>query len=146
MSSFPFSKSKDKYIVRDGYFKYIVTIYPHISCQCIMSTTKPKTYCSHIVCILRTEYKLSDFVIKYLHLMHASCSELFLNKDKIDKINDIIMSKLEKDECGFCMTSLTNKKYNLELHECSFCNKLVHNKCNAQWLITKNTGCIYCRQ
>ena len=151
MATYQYIKSKKRYLIQDGYFKYSLTLFPSITCQCIvLNSNKSITYCSHIENILRTEYNLSDFAIKYLHLVYDSHKTVFENRDikniKNINIDKMIMNKLNKEECGFCMMSLTNNTHDTDLYECNFCKKLVHKKCNIKWIASKNTSCIYCRQ
>lgn len=168
-----YSKAKNKYIVKDSYIKYNVTVYPTIKCQCknIITLNSYTKYCPHVLKILKDEFKLSDFVVKYLYIVYTNNIYRFMNynipntetsnsdqltvigaKDPPDKnLNDIlfdqIIDKFKKEDCGFCIMPLTEKKFNLDLFECSYCNHFVHTSCNNTWLKKpENKGCIFCRQ
>jgi hypothetical protein len=128
-------KSKNKYVVKDGLIKFNVSIDP-IRCQCHKNDAK--FYCEHIIYVLRHEFKLSDFVIKYFHVLDDQSKILNNNKS----LTDLIKTKFRSDNCGFCLCPLMD---DFRLCECKFCSKFVHEKCLEQWL-KNNKECIYCRR
>ena len=143
--SLSYTKSKNKFVIKDGYFKYNVELNSNLTCQCklILGNNNNNKYCHHIRLILKNEYKLSDFCIKYLHIL-----------DKIDwdnylEFENLIINKLNNYECGICLCFCLDNKTDhdcdlINLFECSYCHNFVHKKCMNIWLL-KNNNCIYCR-
>jgi hypothetical protein len=134
------NKSNSKYFVKDGIIKYIVSFDPKVTCQC-----SHLLLCNHIMYLLEYEFLLSNFTIRYLHYVYDDFLKNINNISGRDCLNDLLESKIldkfNNEDCGFCLSKLSDPKYKYEIYECSKCHNLTHQKCMTIW----KKGCIICR-
>lgn len=132
------TKNNLNFFIKDGFIKYEISFTPKISCPC----HKKIMMCDHIIYILKNEFILSDFVIRYLHLIY---NDFITNSYKKKFLNNILelklINKFNSEDCGFCLNKLGDKNYDYQLSECSVCHIITHKKCMDIW----KKGCIICR-
>jgi hypothetical protein len=124
--------------VKDGYFNYIINMFP-LKCQC--TTNK---YCQHICYLLKNVYSFNDLSFCFFEDFEEEFYEL-LKKNDITSFENLIYDKLDSDDCGICLSKLTESKNKLILSRCKSCKKYLHKQCIDKW-IKNNEICIYCKQ
>lgn len=153
-------KNKNKKIIpiKDGIVTYKINLSPKLGCQCD-EFTYADIYCNHILYLLSKIYKLSDLTITFIHLKqaHEQFIKYIMKNNNYDDLNDVLEEEIAKyftkEDCGICLLSLDDKKFNYDIYTCDQCNNYVHSKCMDNWMNTKNKnipdmekGCIYCRR
>lgn len=120
-----------------------------IQCPC----SKIKHECDHIMFLLIDHFKLTEFILNFLHL--PSFGKIFLNNITNKELNKLLEENIIKyfsnSECGICFNKL-NYRNNYNYFQCNTCKNFVHQTCMNKWLTTKNNqipnmekGCIYCK-
>ncbi len=115
-------------------------------------------YCHHILYLLSVHFRLSYWSICYLDIPSVYQQFLSLQKDQIDAVylDDILFYEIDKfftgHECGVCLSSLNDPKFEFDIFKCSTCENYTHARCMREWTTFKNKtdpvhrGCIYCRK
>src|SRR5438128_6224894 len=97
-------KSNLKYYVKDGFVRYVVSLDPEIKCQCHKALSV--RLCDHALYILRTEFRLSDFVLEYLHRSHVHTKFVQLAQEEQPDVSEVLEAELrdlfDTDDCGIC--------------------------------------------
>lgn len=132
--------ARGKYHVKDGIIRYVVSLDPAPTCQCHGHSGDP--LCDHLLFILRNEYSLSDFSLRHLMTVYETFLTTLADAGDINQtVERTLMEKFDGEDCGICLSRLSNQQYKLDLAECRVCHKFTHRACRARW----THGCIYCR-
>lgn len=129
-------KRKNKFIIRDGFMNYVVSIGNEIMCQC------NKFMCNHVLYLLHSHFKLSDFSIYYMTFSRYHKLLILDMHNGNEFIENKIIKNIIETECGICYLHLNMK----DLYVCDNCCNMVHDSCMRKWITAQKNQkrCIYC--
>ena len=142
-------KNSSQLIVKDGLFKYKVTLTAPVRCQC------DKIGCNHLLFVLAKHFNLNYLAIFFIDIKDVNKEFIKLvESSETKEMNSTLIDTIDKyfsdNDCGICLKKLSDKQYKLDLTKCKQCEKFTHSKCLLRWATHKKVGdefvkmCIYC--